>query len=95
MHVLVEVEGGDHDDRRRLLDIGAGELPGGLDAVDLGHADVEQADVGSQLAGECDGVEAVGGLTDDLDVFLGVEEHREAGPDDLLVVGEEYTDGHV
>ena len=93
--VFVVIEGRDHDDRERVVDAGAGELPGGLDPVEVGHADVEQAYIGSQLAGERDGVEAVGGLSDDLDVGLSVEEHREADPDDLLVVGDEYTDGHV
>ena len=36
----------------RLVDVGSGELAGGFDAVELGHADVEQAHVGSQPAGQ-------------------------------------------
>ena len=63
VHVLVEVEGGDDDDRQRVVDVGAGELPGGLDPVHLGHADVEQADVGAQRAGKRDRLTAVGGLS--------------------------------
>ena len=73
---FVEVEGRDHDDREGIVDVWAGELPGGFDPVQVGHADVEQAHVGPQLTGERDGVQAVGGLTDDFDVGLGVEEHR-------------------
>jgi hypothetical protein len=46
VHVLVEVEGGDHHDRERLDGVGPGEPPGGLDAVHVGHPDVEQAHVG-------------------------------------------------
>jgi len=53
-------------------------MMGGLDPVEVGRADVEQAHVGSQPTSERDGVEAVGGLTDHLDVQLGVENHREA-----------------
>ena len=95
VHVLVEVEGGDHDDRQRVDDVGSGELAGGLDAVHPGHADVEQAHVGPLLASEHDGFPAVGGPTDDLDAGLGVEDHPQACPDDVLVVGDEHADGHV
>ncbi len=93
--VFVVIEGRDHDDRERVVDAGAGELPGGLDPVEVGHADVEQAHDRRQLTGERDGVEAVGGLPDDLDVGLSVEDHGKTGPDDLLVVSDEHTDGHV
>ena len=37
----------------------------------------------------------VGGLADDLDARLGVEDHREPGADDLLVVGDEHPDAHA
>ena len=60
-----------------------------------GHADVEQAHVGAQLAGERHRLASVGGLADDLDVGLGVEDHPEPGADDLLVVGDEHADGHA
>ncbi len=33
VHVLVKVEGGDHDNGQRVVDISAGELAGGLDTV--------------------------------------------------------------
>ena len=65
-----------------------------LDAVELGHPDVEQAHVGPQLAGQRHGLTAVGRLADHLDVGLGVEDHAQPGPDDLLVVGDEHADGH-
>ena len=60
----------------------------------LGHPDVEQADVGPQLAGERHRLAPVGGLADHLDVGLGVEDHRQPGADELLVVGDEHADGH-
>ena len=43
--VLVQVEGGQDEDPRAAR-AGAGELPGGLDAVHAGHAHVHQDDVG-------------------------------------------------
>ena len=74
---------------------GPARRAGGLDAVEAGHADVEQAHVGAQPPGELDGPLPVGGLADDLDARLGVEDHREPGADDLLVVGDEHPDAHV
>ena len=47
--VLVEVEGGDDDDAERVGSVGPGQEAGCLEAVELGHADVEEADVGSQV----------------------------------------------
>ena len=74
---------------------GPASAPGGLDAVQAGHADVEQAHVRAQPPGQLDGPPPVGGLADDLDVRLGVEDHREPGADDLLVVGDEHPDAHA
>src|SRR5680860_1699020 len=34
--VLVEIEGGDDDDRQRIVDVGTGKLAGRFDAVDVG-----------------------------------------------------------
>lgn len=95
VNVLIEIEGGDHHHRDRVVDVGAGELTRGFDAADLGHADVEQADVGTQLAGEGDRLASVAGFADDLDVCLRIEDHPEPGADELLVVGDDHTDGHL
>jgi len=94
-HVLVEIERGDHDHRQRVLDAGAGELAGGFDPVDLGHADVEQAHVWAQCAGQRHCFPTVGGFADDLDAGLDVEDHGQSGTDDVLVVGDEHADRHV
>src|SRR4051794_21306172 len=94
MDVLVGVERRDHDDGDRVLDTGAGEQPGGLDAVQLRHADVEQADVRAQLTAEGDGLASVGGLGDHLDGGLGGEDRGQAGPDDALVVRDQHADRH-
>ena len=75
VHVLVEIEGGDDDDRERVFDAGPGELPGRLDPVHLRHADVEQAHVRPQRAREGHRLAPVRGLADDLDAGLRVEDH--------------------
>jgi hypothetical protein len=73
VYVFVEVEGGEHEYLwcRLALD---GEPLGGLDPVQAGHADIHDHDVGIQADGVLDGLGAVFGLTDDLDVLLRVED---------------------
>ena len=66
-----------------------------LEAVDHRHPDVEEAHVGPDAAGERHRLGAVGGLADDLDVGLRVEDHAEPGAHELLVVGDEHAHGHV
>ena len=95
VYVLVEVEGGDHDDRERVVDIGSGELSGGLDAIHVGHADVEQADIGSELASEGHRFASVGRLAYHLDVGLSVEDHLEPGADEVLIISDDHADAHV
>ena len=53
-------------------------LGGGLDAVDARHLHVHEDDVGAQLAGQLDGLGAVPGLADDLDVGLDGQDQPEA-----------------
>ncbi len=57
--------------------------------VDVRHPDVHHDHVGQQLPGELDRRRAVVGLTDDLDVVLGVEQHAQTGPEQHLVVGDD------
>ena len=92
MDVLVEVEGGDDHDSQRVVDVGPGQEARRLDAVEFGHADVEQADVGAQVASPLHGLASVRHLGDDLDAGLGVEDHRQARPHEILVVGDEDPD---
>ena len=67
------------------------ERAGRLDAVHDGHLHVHEHDVGPQRARQLDGLGAVGGLADDLEVVLDREDHPEAGPHELLVVDEEHA----
>ncbi len=88
--VFVEAVGGEDEDSG--VGSPCGELPGRLDAVEDGHADVHQHDVGIERSGERDGLRAVGCLADHLDVALRLEDQPQAAADDRLVVDEEDAD---
>src|SRR5690606_10043198 len=70
----------------------AHQLPGGLQAVGLRHPDVHQDDVRAKLCDEPERLDPVGGLPDDLDVVLAVEDGAEPGADQPLVVGQDDAD---
>ena len=65
---------------------------GGLEPVQPGHPDVHEHDVGAGRADERDGLVAVRGLPDDLDVVLGIEQRTQPGPQQRLVVGQHDPD---
>jgi hypothetical protein len=69
-----------------------GKMASRLEPVHVRHADVEQHDVGSPLAGEGKRLDAVAGLGDHLDVLLRLEDHAEPAAHERLVVGDENTD---
>ncbi len=79
--------GGEHEHVR--FGQGRANRPCRLGAVQLGHAEVHEDDVGAQLAGELDGFDAVGGRADDLDVVGEPDEHGESLADGALVVGDQ------
>jgi hypothetical protein len=87
--VLVQVECGEHQhpDRRRAVE--RDDAARRLDPVELRHADVHQHDVRRQPPGQLDRLGAVGGLADDVEVVLGVEDHLEAGAHERPVVGDQ------
>ena len=74
------------------VDFRAGELARGLDAVDSGMRMSNRQTSGRSERASVDRLAAVGGLADDLDAGLGVEDHLQAGADDLLVVGDDDAD---
>jgi hypothetical protein len=91
--VLVVVERREDEDPGRRT---AGEdAPGGLEPVEPRHADVHEDDVGSPPGGQRDGLEAVGGLADHLEVRLAGEQQPEPAADHLLVVRQQDADRHV
>ena len=66
-------------------------VAGRLEAVHHRHPDVEQAHVGPEAPRERDRLGAVGGLADDLDVGLRVEDHAEPRAHEVLVVGDQHA----
>ena len=78
---------GEEDDfrlRQVMLD-----KAGGLEAADDGHGDIHEDEIGPELFSEVDGVATVGGLGNDLDVHVGLEEFDDGFSDDLAVVHDE------
>jgi hypothetical protein len=66
----------------------AGDLAGGGQPVEAGHLDVEDGEVGLELAHELDGLVASAGLADDL-VALLLEGLLQVEADDGLVLGDD------
>ena len=77
------------EDDDRSFRIAVGNLFGGFDAVEVGHADVEYGDVGFELGGLRDGLTAVFGFADDGEFGLLFDEQTEAATDEGVVVGEQ------
>ena len=72
-HVLVQVEGGDHDHLDRVFGAGRGEQARGLQSVHPGHADVHQHDIRLAAGDQRDRFAPVPGLADDLEAWLVLE----------------------
>ena len=70
---------------------------GGGDAVQGGHPDVHEDDVGVSGLDHVQGADAVGGLTDHTHVLLGIQNHAEAGANQVLVVHQRdaQRSGHI
>ena len=80
------------DDQARHSRARRARSPATLDAVAVGHLQVEHGHVGTRRAGSGEGLGAVGGLGDDLEVVLEVEHLGEGAADQVLVVGEQHAD---
>ena len=92
--VFVQVEGGDDDHSHRVGNPRPGQDPGSLQAVQLGHPDVQQAHVGPEPPCLLDRLGAVRGGRHDLHVLLGIQNHLKTGPHQLLVVRDEHPNRH-
>lgn len=86
---VVEVERG-QDDHARRVGGAVQDTAGGLQAVQLGHPDVHQDDVGPGAPDGGDGFGSVGRLGDHIDA-VGGEDHPEAGTGQRLVVGDHHA----
>ena len=92
MHILVEVEGGDDDNRNWVRDAWPGQEAGCFDTVEDGHSDVHQTHVGAEFAGQSHRLLPVPRLADDLDAVEGAETQAHAGSHEIakgnVVIGE-------
>ncbi|ALM41429.1 hypothetical protein SFR_4814 [Streptomyces sp. FR-008] len=79
---------GEHQDGGEADQVGQGG-----EAVDAGHADVEEDHVGAVVAGGGEGAVAVAGLGDDADARARGEQGAESGADHLVVVGDDDAQG--
>ena len=68
---------------------GRADAAGGFDAVEEGHPDVEDGDVGFEFGGFVDGFAAVGGFGYDFPAMTRFKERTKAGADDGMVIGDQ------
>ena len=95
VHVLVQVERGQHDDPRAVPAARGGQdPPGRLEPVHLRHPDVHQHDVRPVLEGGRDRLPPVRGLGHHRDARR-AEDQPEAAPDQRLVVGDDHPGAGV
>ena len=94
-----------HDEHTHIRETGTNRLRG-RDAVHAGHLDVDDGNVdGGACAGRrvrrcqarqlLEGLRAIGGLRDNLDVALQVQQPRQGTANHRLVVGHKYPNRHV
>ena len=69
-----------------------GDPAGGLDAVEAGHAQVHEDDVGGELGSQGDGLGAVGCLAHHLEVRLAGEHADDPGAHHRVVVDHQKAD---
>ena len=66
-------------------------LAGGCDAVEVGHADVHEDDVGMKSPHVLDRATPVGSLADDLDGLIARENSSKTRPHQVVVVDQKHT----
>src|SRR3954447_2632888 len=90
--VLVETEGGQHQNSGRGAAFG--DRGGRREPADPRHADIHQRDVRPRRQREFDRRVAVRRLSDDAQVGFRVEDRRDPGPYDGLIVRDGHSDRH-
>ena len=68
-----------------------GDPAGGLDAIQAGHLQVHQYDIGPDQGGLFDRIHAIDGLANDLDQEILCEESCQARPEERMIVGDQQT----
>src|ERR1700722_12668696 len=67
------------------------DLPGGVQAIEFRHGQVEHGDVGHQAGGQFTGRSPIAGFRDDAP-FRPIRQRRnETPPDELVIVGDQYS----
>jgi hypothetical protein len=89
--VLVECGG---EDNVRDFELALDEPFEDAEAVEAGHLDIEEEQVGGMLLDEVDGFEAVFALGEEIDFGEGFEEEGEFLASGLFVVDDDGVDGH-
>jgi len=87
------VESGGEDDVRDF-ELALDEFLEDAEAVEAGHLDVEEDEIGIVLLDEVDGVEAVFALGEEMDFGETFEEKGEFFAGGLFVVNDDGGDGH-
>ena len=87
--LLVVVHGQDEDARLRP---GAGKLPGGLQASQPGHGDVEDGQIGLVGAGGFDGFGPVAGFGDNAEVGFALKDETDPPAYQNVVVSQQDAD---
>jgi hypothetical protein len=93
VHVLVQVEGGQHENPRRI--VRSDDLPGRLDPIKVRHANIHEDDIGPQLGREAHRFRPVVGFTDNLEVGSRLNDQAESVADERLVVGDQDANAHA
>src|SRR5690606_32051251 len=88
VHVVVDVERGQHEDPRGRVEAAPGDLLGGLEPVEVRHPHVHEDDVRPQPDHLVHRGPPVGGFPHHDDVLLGVEQGAEPLAHHRLVVGD-------
>ncbi len=89
-HLVVGGEAGEHQDPD--LGMGRRDPAGGLDAVHLGHHQVHEHHVRLQRTGLLHRFQAILGLSHDLDVPFGGQQHGQSLAHDVMVIGDQDPD---
>jgi len=87
------VESGGEDDVRDF-ELALDEFLEDAEAVEAGHLDVEEDEIGIVLLDEVDGVEAVFALSEEMNFGETFEEEGEFFAGGLFVVNDDGGDGH-
>ena len=75
--------------------LACGDSPGGLDTVHAGHAHIHQHHVWAACLHQIDSLRARTRFADNDEIWLGLEEHPQAAPQQRLIVDDQYPDQRV